>query len=146
MGQCVKLKFGRKQLKLSQKAFADKVGLSLNTIQKLETDETAWLTALPSTIDKIYGALEEVNYWKRDDKPNQQLTDTKTVTEHIEVLEPVKEAGQIIEEVKVDDGLHKRHSKTLILIDFAVEGLKEAETNEDFMANIKLLKRILKDY
>lgn len=146
MGQCVKLKFGRKQLKLSQKAFAEKVGLSLNTIHKLETDETAWLTALPSTIDAIYGALEGVNYWVKDNKPTQELTLDEPVIDELDytVVEP--EPKPVIEEVKANDGLHKRHSKTLILIDFAVEGLKEAETNEDFMANIKLLKRILKDY
>lgn len=146
MGQCVKLKFGRKQLKLSQKAFAEKVGLSLNTIHKLETDETAWLTALPSTIDKIYGALEGVNYWARNDKPTQELTVNEPVIDELDYTVAEPEPNPVIEEVKANDGLHKRNSKTLILIDFAVEGLKEAETNEDFMANIKLLKRILQDY
>lgn len=146
MGQCVKLKFGRKQLGLTQKAFAEKVGLTAMTIRKLETDETAWLTALPSTIDKIYGALEGVNCWARDDKPTQELTLDEPVVDELyyTVAEPAPKP--IIKEVKANDGLHKRDDKTLIPIDFVVEGLKEAETHEDFMANIKLLKRILKDY
>ena len=146
MGQCVKLKFGRKQLGLSQKAFAEKVGLTAMTIRKLETDETAWLTALPSTVDKIYAGLEGVNYWVRDDEPTQKLPKDEPVVEELDYIVEVPEPKPVIEEVKVDNGLHKRDNKTLILIDFAVEGLKEAETHEDFMANIKLLKRILKDY
>lgn len=146
MGQCVKLKFGRKQLGLSQKAFAEKIGLSVQTIAKFETDETAWLTAQADTIDKIYAGLEGVNFWVRDDKPTQELPKDEPVVKELDYIVEVPEPKPIIEEVKVDNSLHKRDNKTLILIDFAVEGLKEAETHEDFMANIKLLKRILKDY
>lgn len=134
------------KIKIWQKAFADKVGLSAMTIRKLETDETAWLTALPSTVDKIYAGLEGANYWARDDKPTQELPKDEPVVEELDYDVPVAEPQPVIEEVKENNDLHKRDGKTLILIDFAVEGLKEAETHEDFMANIKLLKRILKDY
>lgn len=118
----------------------------MQTIAKFETDETAWLTAQADTIDKIYAGLEGVNYWARDDKPTQELPKDEPVVKELDYIVEVPEPKPVIEEVKVDNGLHKRDNKTLILIDFAVEGLKEAETHEDFMANIKLLKRILKDY
>ena len=43
---------------------------------------------------------------------------------------------------KADDN----NAKTLVLLQFAFEGLKESETHEDFKANLKLIKRIVDSY
>ena len=56
MGNCVKLKWNRKRLGMTRKAFADHVGLSEETIRRLETDETVWATMRAETADKIYAA------------------------------------------------------------------------------------------
>lgn len=47
-----------------------------------------------------------------------------------------------VEEKKADDN----NAKTLVLLQFAFEGLKESETHEDFKANLKLIKRIVDSY
>ena len=46
-GNCTKLKWNRKRLGLTQKQFAEKVGLHVMTINKLERDETAWAVMKP---------------------------------------------------------------------------------------------------
>ncbi len=58
MGRCARLKFNRRKLGLSQKEFAERVGLSVGTISRLETDETTWETIQDSTFDKINSIFE----------------------------------------------------------------------------------------
>lgn len=64
MGMCAKLKWNRKRLKMSQQEFANLVGLSLSTIRKLETDETAWGTLKSTTVDKIYSHFDTMTSWQ----------------------------------------------------------------------------------
>ena len=47
---------------------------------------------------------------------------------------------------KNTNSLTVKDQKTLTLIEFAYEGLFEAETHEDFVANLKMIKRIIDKY
>lgn len=150
MGNCAKLKWNRKRLGLTQKQFAEKVGLHHLTIAKLEKDETAWATIMPSTEDKIYSFYEGMNSWQpeRADKVIREINDelengTEVVKEEI-VMKP--EPVVVIEPVHSENGLTQDDEKALILIEFAFEGLKESKTHEDFVANINMMKRIIKQY
>jgi transcriptional regulator with XRE-family HTH domain len=149
MGNCAKLKWNRKRLGLTQKQFAEKVGVHVGTIQKLETDETAWGTIQQSTEDKISAFYDSMASWqpKRADKVVREIKDelnneSEVVKEEIVIPEPVK----VIEPVHNDNGLTENDNKTLILMEFAFEGLKESKTHEDFVANINMMKRIIKQY
>ena len=52
-----------------------------------------------------------------------------------------------MEEVKDNScKLTKNDQKTYTLIEFAFEGLRDSENHDEFMANIKMLKRILDKY
>lgn len=49
-------------------------------------------------------------------------------------------------EVEENEVVDNDDAKTLVLLEFAFEGLKESETHEDFKANLKLIKRIVNSY
>ena len=150
MGNCAKLKWNRKRLGLTQKQFAEKVGLHVLTIAKLEKDETAWATILPSTEDKIYSFYEGMNSWQpeRADKVIREINDELETEQEVikEEIVMVPEPVVVNEPVHNENSLNKDDEKTLILIEFAFEGLKESKTHEDFVANINMMKRIIKQY
>ena len=146
MGNCERLKWNRKDVMgLSQKEFADKYGLCAATISKLETDETAWTTIQTSTFDKIAKAFEGGDFW-----PIRNLAEgeSKNVDEIIEEKKEENTEQTWAEKVVImlNNSLTEQDKETMKLVEFAVEGLKEAETHESFEANINLLKRILKKY
>lgn len=68
MGNCAKLKWNRRALGLTQQQFADEAGVSVATIRKLETDETAWLTLRPDTEDKIVSKFTSSSVWNLSEK------------------------------------------------------------------------------
>lgn len=84
MGRCARLKFNRKKMCLSQKEFAEKVGLSVGTISRLELDETAWETIQDQTFDKINSIFE-----------SERLGRIMTVNGHEERKETVEERIKI---------------------------------------------------
>lgn len=147
MGNCSRLKWNRtKVLGLSQKEFADRYGLCAATISKLETDETAWTSIQTSTFDKLAKAFEGENFW-----PIKNLAEgeAKSVNEIIEEKKQETDTDKTWAEkvvIMLNNSLTEQDKETMKLVEFAVEGLKEAETHEKFEANIDLLKRILKKY
>ena len=153
MGNCAKLKWNRRAKGLSQKEFADLVGVSVGTISRLELDESAWLTVRPETEEKIVSQFTSPSSWKLDEKDihrglkeiGKELEE-KVETEVDDKVITEKTPITIIEPVKVHNGLTKDDEKTLSLIEFAYEGLSQAKTHEDFIANINLIKRIVKGY
>lgn len=147
MGRCARLKFNRRKMNLSQKEFAEKVGLSVGTISRLETDETTWETIQDSTFDKINSIFE-----------SERLGRIITVNGHEEHKENVEEKHEKVEPKeeltwaeRVEAGLkqNKRPIEdevTLKLLEFMMEGLRQSENHEEFEANLKMFKRLFKDY
>lgn len=156
MGRCQILKHCRKELKLSQKQFADEVGLNVGTINKLENDESAWMTVRPDTEEKIQALIGTVDRWGRKHLTKEDTS--KVETKPVEIPETIQ-IGQITPEMMeqiykqheekdkpVHNSLSTHDKKTLTLIEFAYEGLIEASTHEEFVANINIIKRILNKY
>jgi transcriptional regulator with XRE-family HTH domain len=145
MGRCTRLKFNRRKLGLSQKEFAEKVGLSVGTISRLELDETAWNSIQNSTFDKINSIFEDNELWKimttvEYDKNKENVEEEQEEVDVKEVL--------WADRVEVEPKQKKRPIEddvTLKLLEFIMDGLRESETHEEFEANLKLLKRIMKD-
>lgn len=66
MGRCERLKWNRRKLGLTQKELADKIGIGVTTIYKLETDETAWSTIRDATDDAISNMFRDLGSWQCD--------------------------------------------------------------------------------
>lgn len=66
MGRCERLKWNRRKLGLTQKELADRIGIGVNTICKLETDETAWATIRDATDDAISNIFSDLGSWQCD--------------------------------------------------------------------------------
>lgn len=146
MGRCARLKFNRRKLGLSQKEFAEKVDLSVGTISRLELDETAWETIQDSTFDKINSIFESENlgriitvngHEERKDKVDERYKEVE-VKEELTWADKV-EAGLKQNKRPIEDEV------TLKLLEFIMDGLRQAEDHEEFEANLKLLKRVMKD-
>lgn len=147
MGRCARLKFNRRKMNLSQKEFAEKVGLSVGTISRLELDETAWETIQDSTFDKINSIFE-----------GERLGRIMTINGHEEHKDNVEEKitkAEPKEEItwaeQVQHGLKQKKRPiedevTLKLLEFMMEGLRQSEDHEEFEANLKMFKRLFKDY
>lgn len=159
MGECVKLKWNRRAKKMSQKEFAELAGVSVGTIQRLETDESAWLTIRPDTQDKIYAQYTSMYSWQPDrpDKVVREINDTSDIDDDVDVNkiieESVKEAEKIwpkreeIEEVKEPEkNIDKRDEKTLTLMSTIWEWLKSSDTHEEFEENMNMMKNIINHY
>lgn len=115
--------------------------MSPNTINYLETDETRWGTMYTKTVDKINSYLDG------------------TIEEMVTII-PAKRTSDYIDSERIDeqpimvickskdndDLLTENDKKTLTLIEFAYEGLSDSKTHEDFVANVNMIKRILKKY
>ena len=137
MNRCERLKSKRMEDGLSQMALGKKLGMSPNTINYLETDETRWASMYAKTVDKINGYLDGTIIDVPVKKPVKKIE-----------VEAKQEAPIVVicETKKSDDVLTKTDKKVLTLIEFAYEGLSESKTHEDFVANINMLKRILNKY
>lgn len=66
MGRCERLKWNRRKLGMSQEELGKKVGVSANTISRLERDETAWANMKDSTTDGVYNTLRDLASWQCD--------------------------------------------------------------------------------
>ena len=145
MGNCEKLKWNRRKLGLSQKEFADKVGVSIGTISRLETDETTWETMQDVTFDKIFSAFDGKDAWPMKNREVQKTIEPEEEPVKVEEKTEVSWAERVVCMIN-NNGITEQDTKTMSLLEFVLDGLKEAENHEEFVANIKLLKRILKDY
>ena len=132
-------------MKLSQSELAEKAGLSSATIGRLERDETRWEFITDETFDKLTRVFEEIQGFAFVKVHESNSTNIEESEETINVEEEkpkMEETLGEVEEKKADDN----NAKTLVLLQFAFEGLKESETHEDFKANLKLIKRIVDSY
>ena len=132
-------------MKLSQSELAEKAGLSSATIGRLERDETRWEFITDETFDKLTRVFEEIQGFAfvKVHESNSTNIEESEETINVEEEKPKMEETLVeVEEKKADDN----NAKTLVLLQFAFEGLKESETHEDFKANLKLIKRIADSY
>lgn len=146
-GNCAKLRFNRRRLGLTQKKFADLVGLNVMTISKLERDETAWLTVKSETVDKIMAQYDSMASWQPDkeavrrevlglDEP--EIKEVKILESEPEVVEEKKKT------VHNDDSLTDKDTQLMKYIEFVCGNLRESKSHEDFVTNIEMLYRIIK--
>ena len=141
MGNCERLKWNRRKMKLSQSELAEKAGLSSATIGRLERDETRWEFITDETFDKLTRVFEEIQGFAfvKVHESNSTNIEESEETINVEEEKPKMEETLVeVEEKKADDN----NAKTLVLLQFAFEGLKESETHED----LKLIKRIVDSY
>ena len=132
-------------MKLSQSELAEKAGLSSATIGRLERDETRWEFITDETFDKLTRVFEEIQGFAfvKVHESNSTNIEESEETINVEEEKPKMEEMLVeVEEKKADDN----NAKTLVLLQFAFEGLKESGTHEDFKANLKLIKRIVDSY
>lgn len=128
MNRSQRLKDVRIKLGLTHKGLAKRIGLSHATLEKLQTDETSWLTIKKETSDKI-----EAFY---DSLVNESYECTKS---------EIVQASPVVV-TNLSNGTTAKDDKTLTLIEFIYEGLNESKTHKDFMANINMLKRVIDNY
>lgn len=132
-------------MKLSQSELAEKAGLSSATIGRLERDETRWGFITDETFDKLTKVFEEIQGFAfvKVHESNSTNIEESEETINVEEEKPKMEETLVeVEEKKADDN----NAKTLVLLQFTFEGLKESESNEDFKANLKLIKRVVDSY
>lgn len=149
-GNCAKLRFNRRRLGLTQKKFAELVGLNVMTISKLERDETAWLTVKSETVDKIMAQYDSMASWQPDEEAvrrevlgldEPEIKDP--IVKEVKIVEPEPEV--IEEPVHIDGDLTDKDQQILEFVNFACEKLNKSKSHEDFVTNIDILKRIIKN-
>ena len=151
MGNVDKLKWNRKKMGLTQREFAKRADVSVATIARLETDETAWATMQNATYDKINAVFEGDGLWPIKLDKQQNDTEEQPTNKFYVTVGNVEDTPQWARDVvkgleEMENKKTEQDNKTLILLEFAMDGLKESETHSEFEANIKLIKRILKKY
>ena len=146
IGKHERLKQFRNELGISQHDFGVKVGLSAQTIRRLERDENAWEGLHRLTVHKIESFYSN-NTSDKLTKQNEVIREINEVVEEPQIKEEVIMAQEAIIKTKpVEEGLHKNDDKTLALIEFAYEELTQAETHEDFVISMQMLKKIVNRY
>ena len=134
-GNCEKLKLIRKNLGMSQTEFSVKVGISDKTVRILEKDENAWSRLHKSTVDKIMSFYSSMT----SGQPEEPQVEEEVIMEPTPVIKETKSD-------KIVDNVTKKDEKTLTLIEFAYEELTQAETHDDFVIAIQMLKKIVNKY
>jgi transcriptional regulator with XRE-family HTH domain len=155
MDKCKKLQWYRKKLRLSQQGLAHRVGLNVNTIIKLEKDETAWTTLRQTTVDKIMDFYDSVNKgdWEFDKEvAKKQLAEIKeTVESTEEPVEEVVEPEPVIEiktePVVIDDSSDLTYKDRTLMkyVEFACGNLHNSKSHEEFITNVDILRRIIEN-
>jgi len=148
MGNCMRLQFARRNMKLTQKQFADKTGVSIATIQRLEQDETAWATMQDSTFDKVMAGLEDNGHWLKNARQKTDIKETEqeSLVEIVDEEAPDWAKGVVMMLDQKDETKSEKDTKTLEMLEFVMECLRDSETHEEFKTNLKNMKRILKNY
>ena len=146
MSNCTRFKEAREKLGLSQMGVTKHYLISIGTIYKLEKDESYYShmsTKIADEVqrlidDSIAGKISKSQYTKveKKTKPVTVVKETKVEPKIETVHKPIKKTDELTEQ----------DSKTLTLIEFAYEGLKESKNDSDFVANITLMKKILSKY
>ena len=146
MNNCERFKEARKELGLSQTALAKKLGVSQCTISKLETDDRQWTHRSDLVTDAVQKFFEDISSGKynkqpevtpkKEEEPGSVILKTRVIVGKKEEDKPIEKKYELTD----------RDRKTLALIEFAYDGLKEAKNDSEFKANIALMKRILNKY
>lgn len=145
MSNSARFKEARLKAGLSQTALAKKLGVSQCTISKLETDERQWTHRSDMVTDAVQKFFEDITLGKYDKEPevvHKKEEEPGSVIFKTRVIVGKEEDKPIEKKYELTD----RDRKTLALIEFAYDGLKEAKNDSEFKANIALLKRILSKY
>ena len=128
--------------RISQKELSEAVGISERMINKLEHDEDLWKTMRSSNREKLNEYFKNTRGWEPLEVESGFFDPDKLINK--ETVEIVKEEPKIIE--NEINQLTEIDAKALTLIEFAYEGLSESDSHTDFIANINMLKRILKKF
>lgn len=153
-GECQKLKFNRRRLGLSQKAFADLVGLSQTTICQLEKSEDAWTVANDETIDKIYAYYENMmSYQPNKKEVKNVMNDIRNEEDNLvdpkalELLNAHKEPRESKQKEQITESktnLTTSECALKKLLNVAYHGLNNAKDSEEFAIYLSLMKKLLK--
>lgn len=148
MSNCILLKTARREMKLTQAAFAEKIGLNACTVNKLERDETAWATIQAATLDKIIYGLEDKGEHLKSKFTQYQTEQKESKPKDEPLVIGPDEAMQVLGYFKTKEQKQEKNdnSKLLEMLDFIMEGLHESECDEEFKANLKIMKKILNKY
>lgn len=148
MGNCMKLKFNRRRLKMTQKEYAEYVGLSHKTICRLETDETAWAGMRADTVDKIYATFEPMKNYQpeRPDKILKEINSDDNMDAAIAEEKKKENAVVVCEAVIKDEGLNTKDKKTLAMLTFLYDELNDVENHLEFVHTMKLINKIVSNY
>ena len=149
MGMCAKLRWNRRQLGLSQKEFAEKAGVCQATISRLERDETQWAVMQQDTVDRIYAMFEGVNVWdtsKFQSVKAMNSEDDPVVEEPVVTKpEPVVVEEKPVEVIKEPEPtLSAEDMANLELLEFVFRRVSKSGSHEEFVNNIKLMRKIAK--
>lgn len=155
VNSATQMRWVRHSLGLSQKKFADEIGLNVLTIGKLERDHTAWATIMPSTVDKIQAYYESLSRKRPDDNEIKEIIDdlrggfdeqkSEEPVEEVKVVEPEPEV--VIEKPVIhnDSDLTDKDRQLMKYVEFACGNLRESKSHEEFVTGIDILKRIIKN-
>lgn len=148
MKNCMKLKFNRRSLKMSQKEFAEYVGLSVGTIGRLETDETAWATLRAETVDKIYATFQPMKNYQpeRPDKILKEINSDDNMESAIAEEKEKETAVVVCEAIIKDEGLTTKDKKTLSMLTFLYEELNDVENHAEFVHTMKMISKVVSNY
>lgn len=145
MSNSERLAWNRKNvLKMTQAEFADKAGLCVATIGRLEQDESHWEVIQASTFDKIAAMFEGEKVWPLINRNGDEVKPVQTM-----VILPKKEEVERTPEwaqelVKgLDNMKTEQDNKTMVLLEFAFTELKDSVTHDEFEENLKLIRKIL---
>lgn len=149
MGMCAKLRWNRRQLGLSQKEFAEKAGVCQATISRLERDETQWSVMQPETVDRIYAMFEGVDVWDTSKFQSVRAinSDEDPVVDETVAIKPepvvVKEEPIVVIE-EPESTLSAKDLADLELLEFVFKRVRRSGNHEEFIDNIKLMRKIAK--
>lgn len=117
MGRCDRLKWNRKKLGMSQQDLANKIGVSVSTISKLETDETAWATIRDTTEDAVSDVFRSLGSWQCDlDSVLKDYDNKKDVNDKKDCLE-MNDICNLIVKKRASLGISQKKLGTIIGID-----------------------------
>ena len=147
MNKPTMLKWCRKEKGMTQKALSEASGVSTGVIGELEVSSQRWDGLSDPIKEKLDKFFEGSKYWE----PLMADSNTSDFENYFEAEpeeEPVMTKPTVVERkiIHKADCVEPNDIKAFTLIEFAYEGLQEAKTHEEFVANINMLKRIISKY
>ena len=141
-GECTKLRWHMKNTLngISDRDYAKLVGADQVTIRKLRHDDEYW-DKIPETLrERIYATFKPMSAVSKAVETVNEVEESLAKTE-----ERIEQLESSVEGLK-KNGLNEQNEKTLTLVEFIFEEMKESKKHSDFVANIGLLNRALSKY